>query len=262
MKSDHYNILNFFLDKVYIFSKQVSSLVLIPAVLSKFFTIIAKIKRNRKVLVINLTEHIGDIVACEPVGTYLRTNHKGSFIIWIVNKKYVDLVRYNPDIDLVIQVSCLSEWIYMKVFLKLIRIKIFDMHFNKRICTTYYLKNFNNKARYLTLDNYYDYGSLLETFSLAAGLPRLTLPPHFHFPKDFKFKEVLPESYIVIHCISNEMQIPGIILSGHYRAFQNYNPYTGFYNDNSQSTIIHYNGLVQDIPLDTVFKMISKNKFL
>jgi len=206
MKSDHYNILNFFLDKVYIFSKQVSSLVLIPAVLSKFFTIIAKIKRNRKVLVINLTEHIGDIVACEPVGTYLRTNHKGSFIIWIVNKKYVDLVRYNPDIDLVIQVSCLSEWIYMKVFLKLIRIKIFDMHFNKRICTTYYLKNFNNKARYLTLDNYYDYGSLLETFSLAAGLPRLTLPPHFHFPKDFKFKEVLPESYIVIHCISNEKE--------------------------------------------------------
>lgn len=59
---------------------------------------------------IGLVEHLGDIVACEPVVRYLRQARPEARIFWCVRQAYADLVSHHPDLSGIIEVACPSEW--------------------------------------------------------------------------------------------------------------------------------------------------------
>ena len=158
-------------------------------------------------IAVALIEHLGDIVACEPVSGYLRNKEPASKIIWFVRKEYRELLENNPNIDLVITVHCLTEREYLAKYCNFDH--YIDLHFAERFCaicnatgTRRYKKNRNG----ISLDNFYNYGNILQTFSRSAGLPPLNDPPRLWIG-DAARRVVkllhLPDKYIVIHCTSN-----------------------------------------------------------
>lgn len=159
----------------------------------------------KKIVIIDLTEHLGDIVACEPVARNIRAQSPQAWIIWIVNNKYKDVVAYNSNISQVIGVSCLSEWIFLKKLLPA-KCKIVDLHIDGRICTKYGFRLSNPNKYGITLENYYQYGNLIRCFAKAAGIS--TLPdetPFFHFCENIQLPNLTAHPYIVIHPTSNEV---------------------------------------------------------
>ncbi|MOA17479.1 hypothetical protein D3C78_1377400 [compost metagenome] len=57
---------------------------------------------------------------------------------------------------------------------------------------------------------------------------------------------------------ANALNIKGIILLGHYRAFKTYMPYTGYYTYSEGGKIINSEGAVSEIGSDLVKNEISK----
>jgi ADP-heptose:LPS heptosyltransferase/predicted O-methyltransferase YrrM len=150
---------------------------------------------------IGLVEHLGDIVACEPVIRYLREVRPEAKIFWCVRKSYADLVAYHPDLDGVIEVACPSEW------RALIAAQAFDgvisLHLAQRRCLKCE-RAVGVQARFpiVTEVNYYFYGALLEVFGACAGLPALRDQPRLHLPRSCVTAVDglgLPMEYAVIH---------------------------------------------------------------
>ncbi len=169
----------------------------------------AKKKLNalpQNLVAIGLVEHIGDIIACEPVARYVRNLYPDSYIVWVTKPSYRDLIDSNPYINETYAVSCLTEWIFLKnsgLF-----DEVFDLHIQKRVCPTCDLPLEKNVGRIdITLENYYNHGNLLSAFCQNAGLPILTDAPQLYI-RDYEKQRVdnlkLPENYVVFHCLSNE----------------------------------------------------------
>lgn len=157
--------------------------------------------REEKLVVINLEERIGDIVACEPVSRIMRDENPHAYIIWVTKYRYGDLVRYNPAINLVLGVTCIFEWALLK---KLnLPIRIVDLHTDEKLCTSFIYKLENKNDYGVSLDNYYAHGNLLEAFLMSANIPGRDMAPLFHF-KD-KLQVDTPDNFIVVHCSSDEM---------------------------------------------------------
>lgn len=163
-------------------------------------------RRAKKRIGIGLVEHIGDIVACEPVARYLRTKYPDAEITWVVRSVYRELVDTNPHIDNTVAVDCLTDWIKLTSHGMFNR--IFDLHVNGRICQhcgVPLAKIGGNPA--ITGDTYFNYGSLLEAFCEGAGLPKLCDPPQVYIPESAHQKIDslgLPDQYLVVHCCSNQ----------------------------------------------------------
>lgn len=160
---------------------------------------------THKGIYIVLIEHLGDIVACEPVSRRIRRLYPDARLTWVTKKAYADVVRFNPHIDEVKTINSIYEWSQLKASLDS-EIIIIDLHFSMRYCSEsgYYVFNDNEPA--ITDDNYYLHGSLLESFTLSARLDKLTDAPQFHFAPDEQIIEMpdLPEKYVTIHCQSAE----------------------------------------------------------
>ncbi|MFZ0927796.1 MAG: glycoside hydrolase family 99-like domain-containing protein [Syntrophobacteraceae bacterium] len=161
----------------------------------------------RKQIGIGLIEHLGDIVACEPVARYLKQQFPDADITWVVNERYRELVDYNPHIDRVLSVNCLSDW--MRACESDLFDEIVDLHVNKRVCTIWG-KVLNKKRGNPAVDvvDYFKFGSLLGAFSHGAGLPALDMSPRVYIPEEVQRKVDLiglPRQFIVIHCTSNEI---------------------------------------------------------
>jgi ADP-heptose:LPS heptosyltransferase len=156
-----------------------------------------------KIIIINLTEHIGDIVACEPVSYHLRKLHPKAFIIWSVNKKYNELVNYNPHINAVLNLSCLTEWICLKKLLPPF-IKIYDLHINGKRCSKHLISSRNSVNTTVTFFNYLHHGNLLQIAAKVAGIDDIPdYTPRFHF-KNQEQPGLIKAEYIVLHTLSNE----------------------------------------------------------
>jgi len=157
-------------------------------------------------ILINLTEHMGDVVAAEPIARQLRKEHPDARIIWCVNDKFKDLVLYNPHLDHILTVTCIAEWILLK---KLVahRLTVHDLHLKGRSCRKYKLTNKNNNDSGIDIFNYLDRGSLLEVFVKTAGL---RYPdddaPRFYFSRDVRDKVKLPYDYVVVHPLANDQE--------------------------------------------------------
>lgn len=154
---------------------------------------------------IHCIESMGDVIACEPIARYLKKLEPQSEVTWIVKERTVDIVRYNPYIDEIKIVKCLSESMdYIDIMRREKDNIIIDCHQNGRRCvvTDRYHWNANNPQ--IDEYTYLNYGSLLANFCYSAGLPALDDTPRFYLNPDLKVDETLPEKYVVIHCKSAE----------------------------------------------------------
>jgi ADP-heptose:LPS heptosyltransferase len=152
-----------------------------------------------------LLEHLGDIVACEPIVRYLREKNPQAFILWGVKRAYRELIDSNPYIDMTLPIHCLTERIFLMnsgLFDEVI-----DLHFTDRYCSLCRrpLKKAENKSE-INLTNYFHYGSLLSAISQSAGLPALDEGPRVYIPEStVKTTDSLnlPAEFIAINCASN-----------------------------------------------------------
>ena len=155
---------------------------------------------------ISRIEHLGDIVACEPVAKHVRGLYPKAYIIWCVRKPYREIVQSNPHIDKTIVVSCLTEWIYLKktgLFKETV-----DLHFEGLtcpVCKVPLIKTAGDKS--ITFCNYYNLGNLIDVFVKSAGLAVPGRQPEIYISERV-IKAVdnycLPKEIAVIHCLSNE----------------------------------------------------------
>ena len=166
---------------------------------------IRKISPAQKIIGIHLIEHMGDIVACEPIIRCLRQRDPDAFLVWFVREQYSELLRHNPEIDLVLTVSCLTEGILIRgvpVFDEFV-----DLHINGKECPCCRIKLVNSGNPEITINTFLSYGGLLQIFCECAGLPRLHDHPRIHIP-DATVLRVdslnLPENFVVIHCTAND----------------------------------------------------------
>lgn len=150
-------------------------------------------------------ESMGDILAAEPIARYLKKQDPKGKIHWIVRKPFVDVVKYNPNIDEVIEIEYLAQGMDMcKKLAKQTGNIIVDTHFDGRMCSKTRKVHINKNNPQVNEGTYLYYGSLLASFCLSAGLPVINDGPIFWQKKDVKLPEGLPEKYVVFHCRSAE----------------------------------------------------------
>lgn len=167
---------------------------------------------NVRFIAITLIEHLGDIVACEPVSRYVRSKEPTAKIIWFVKKEYRELVESNPSVDLVVNVHCLTEKDYMTAWCRFDQ--LFDLHFFERFCTLCgktgtRMKSKRKNSNEITLHNFYNFGNILQSMSLYAGLPPLDEPPYVYITGKVKSNIdalLLPPQFVVFHCSSNTIE--------------------------------------------------------
>lgn len=156
-------------------------------------------------IIVGLFEHLGDIVACEPVARYLKINNPKAHLAWAVSKTYKSLIDSNPFIDETIVLDCLTDWIKLSAHTK--DALLVDLHVNYRICQTCRIPLVKHTGNpFINCYEWLNYGSLLEVFSQGAGLPVLSGQPRVYVGEE-QARSVdalgLPENYCVVHNESN-----------------------------------------------------------
>jgi len=87
---------------------------------------------GRDLIAIALTEHMGDIVAAQPIAAYVRARHPKARLVWVTRSSFNELVNAFGVIDRVISVQCITEWAMLRnsgIFSQ-----HYDLHVNKRSC--------------------------------------------------------------------------------------------------------------------------------
>ena len=88
---------------------------------------------DRGAVYVGLTEHLGDIIACEPVSRYLKSVYPDRPLIWVARPLYAEVLATNPHIDHFHAVDCLTEWIRLSKHVRDESV-IVDLHVNYRVC--------------------------------------------------------------------------------------------------------------------------------
>ena len=161
-----------------------------------------------QLIVVALIEHLGDIVACEPISRRVRQDYPDAYILWMVKKEYRELIDSNPNIDAALQVHCLTE----KEILKKSNLfdRLIDLHFSERHCALC-PESWAGTADVRTpgaigLSNFYDYGGILQSIERFAGLPPSDQQPRIYISDGVKRKVDalnLHSMFTVLHCSSN-----------------------------------------------------------
>jgi len=162
---------------------------------------------GRDIIIVNLLEHMGDIVACEPVARYLKIRSPNAYLIWSVRVSYRELLDSNPYVDAVLVLHCLSERV--KLEKTGLCDEVIDLHFQDRYCTLCNSPMRKNNYSGINLKNFYNHGSLLNAISISAGLPQNNIPPQIYIPpKVVKRLDQLfiPKNFIVVHTKSNNLE--------------------------------------------------------
>jgi ADP-heptose:LPS heptosyltransferase len=161
-----------------------------------------------KKIVIGLVEHMGDIVACEPICRYFKSKYEFCEITWVTQPKYNELIVSNPYIDKVVNVKCLTEWIILSKHYEP-DVIICDLHINYRECECCRIPLIKSTGNvHISIYNWYDFGSLQKSFFLGAGIDIPEVTPQLYIQKiniDHVDKLNLPKDYVVIHRYSNDI---------------------------------------------------------
>ena len=163
-------------------------------------------RKGPEIVAISLIEHIGDIIANEPISREIRKKHPNSTIIWFVRSPYKELIKYNPSVDKVFNVFCLTTWILIN---KRFHFEaVYDLHFNGRTCKKcqWVLQKVNVDDT-INGTNYFNFGGLLKSVSLHNKIDVSDTFPRMYFPQKVfsSTKQYLPKrNYVVFHCKSNE----------------------------------------------------------
>ena len=152
-----------------------------------------------------LLEHIGDIIACEPVIGQLRRSHPDAFIVWVVKPEYRILLASHPEVDAVVCANSLFE------IAAIVKSNVFDqnvdLHVNLKatnIDDVGYEKRWGDPS--IDADNYFRHGSLLAALSKGAGLQASREPPTIYVPEHtiLAVRNLeLPDHFVVVHATSN-----------------------------------------------------------
>lgn len=165
----------------------------------------ARLPAERRLLCIGLVEHLGDIVACEPVIRWLRQKHPDAYLVWLVRGPYRELVLFHPELDEVVTVSSVAEHNRLA---KALGDQLVDLHLSLCHCTdTGWVHDKRRGDPSITVFNYFEHGSLLEIFTKSAGLPALTEAPQLHLPASVQSEmdSLAPIApFLVVHTKSND----------------------------------------------------------
>lgn len=162
---------------------------------------------TRPILGVALAEHLGDIVAAEPVGRYLRKIQPTARIVWVVRPRYRELVEAFEAVDDVFEIGCVTEWIRIQESGPPFD-QLFDLQLHGRTCPLCLVRlEREPDRRRATIENYYDVGNLLEVFCRAGGLPVLQDRPSLKPPPPARAAVEaldLPGAYVAVHGQSNQ----------------------------------------------------------
>jgi ADP-heptose:LPS heptosyltransferase len=158
-------------------------------------------------VIIGLIEHLGDIVACEPVARYAKARFPTATLSWAVSKPFRELIDSNPYIDETIVLDCLTDWIRITKHGSYDH--VIDLHVNYRVCQHCKVPLFKTTGNpFVNVYEWFDYGAILEAFSVGAGLPRLIAQPQLYLNaehRDAVDKLGITGEYCVIHRKSNDV---------------------------------------------------------
>jgi len=163
---------------------------------------------SKQVIGVLLAEHFGDIVASEPLVRAIKEQYPNALLYWIVKKSYRELVDTNPFVDkTVVESSVLFSILLTKKspFTAFYNLHLSDLR--RYSYTGAFLKNEKAIDLGITLQNYFEFGNLLEVFGKVSGLPILSEGPKMYIPTHTadKIKGIgLPQNFVVLHCSSNQ----------------------------------------------------------
>jgi heptosyltransferase-3 len=161
---------------------------------------------GKQTLAVALIEHMGDIVAAEPMSHLARKEHPNAAIGWILREPYREIVENFPSIDKLVTVTCMTEWLLL--WGANTTDQVWDLHVSARTCHKCGIP-FRKRGipGRLTYSTYYNHGNLLAVNCLSADLPVINNAPHLR-PDDAAIRAVddlaLPRRIVVIHCRSSE----------------------------------------------------------
>jgi heptosyltransferase-3 len=155
-------------------------------------------------LIIVKVEHIGDIVAAEPIGRHARDSSPGRPILWVVDRRYAALVRSFGCADRILPVQCVTDWILLSRLVR--RPEVWNLHIDGHCCPRCQVPVRGNMRSGLNFSNYYNFGNLTEVQCLLADLPKLQDPPSLPVSATVR-RQILTflpsRRYFVVHCKSN-----------------------------------------------------------
>ncbi len=159
-------------------------------------------------VVIAMLEHMGDVVSVEPIIREVRRRHPESHLVFAVKPVWRDLVAAHPDVDEVLDVACLGDWIFLAA--DQIFDQVYDLQTRGRWCSTTEL--FHERpdvAADVDIHNYYHRGTLLDAALASGGLDGIAvdLQPILHLSAAAheRAEAVSPgKPFVVIHTQSNQ----------------------------------------------------------
>jgi heptosyltransferase-2 len=117
----------------------------------------------KKILIIRLSS-IGDIILTSPIIRVLRKNFPESQIDFVAKEKFIEVVKYNPNINKIHILKGHNSIKELKSEIKKEKYDlIIDMHKNFR---SFYLKNFSNAKKIFTISKPYISRFLLVNFKI------------------------------------------------------------------------------------------------
>lgn len=161
---------------------------------------------RRPVVAIALVEHMGDIMAAEPLSRRARQMFPNARILWFVRHPYATLVQHYPALVKTVPVTCLTEWLLLRDGIG--ADVVWDLHLTGRTCPQCGIPvERHGEAQTLTFENYYRRGSLLTVQSLCAGLDPIDQTPALELDEAVARSVTdlgLQARFVAIHCASNE----------------------------------------------------------
>lgn len=157
-----------------------------------------------KFIGILLAEHLGDIVAAEPIIEALCGKFPKAKIVWIIKPAFRALLENHPKIELLIDEHSVLFSMYVT------KKHPFDLFYNLHLSDLrsdsffpgQFLKNTKAAEMEITKENYLHHFNLLEVVSQLADLGKLSGYPHIYLEKGAKNTH-LQKPYWIIHRKSN-----------------------------------------------------------
>jgi ADP-heptose:LPS heptosyltransferase len=156
---------------------------------------------------IAMIEHLGDVIAAEPVARYAARQYAGDRVTWVCRAPYRAAVEGFSAVDRIVTVGCMTEWLLLWATATRGG-RNWDLHISARACLTCgFSFNKPKDAGKITYDTYFNLGNLLKVNCLVAGIPVLDEAPRV-LPDSTSLAVAdsleLPARFVVIHCKSNE----------------------------------------------------------
>jgi len=169
-----------------------------------FYCLFLRYGLGKNVLGVVLIEHMGDIAAAEPISRKIKSGRR-DHIVWFARKEFCGLLRHNDRIDKIQTVGCLTET--YALYRRNIFNRMFMLHHQGRVCPRCRKELDKKENPRITVENYYDHGSLLRGYCISGGLEPSDDAPRVYISaaeKRLVSSLGLRSPYIVIHCLTNE----------------------------------------------------------